>query len=275
MSVASVCRRLGMSRQNYYARRRQRQRRQIDGELVVGLVQRERRLQPRLGTRKVHHRLKSELAQAGVRIGRDRMFGVLRAEGLLVAPLPAQYPHTTQSSHNLPLFRNQVKERLLERPNEVWVSDLTYLRTEEGYLYLALITDKFSRKIVGYHAGDTLEAVGCVRALERALLDLPAGARPMHHSDQGSQYCCHQYVNQLQEHGLGISMTESNHCAENALAERMNGILKQEYGLGLEFRLKADARRAVDQGVWLYNTQRPHTALDYRTPAQVHQAGLN
>ena len=107
------------------------------------------------------------------------------------------------------------------------------------------------------------------------LLDLPAQARPIHHSDQGSQYCCHQYVSRLQEHGLGISMTESNHCAENALAERMNGILKQEYGLGLEFGIKADARRAVDQGVWLYNTQRPHTALGYQTPAQVHQAALN
>ena len=275
VTVSGVCRKLGTSRQNYYARRRQRQRRQVDHELVAGLVRRERQLQPRLGTRKVHHRLKSELAQAGVRIGRDRLFEVLRAKDLLLAPLPAQYPHTTQSYHNLPLFGNQVKETVLDRPNQVWVSDLTYLRTLEGYLYLALITDKFSRKIVGYHVGDTLEAVGCVRALERALLDLPAQARPIHHSDQGSQYCCHQYVNRLQEHGLGISMTESHHCAENALAERMNGILKQEYGLGLEFGIKADARRAVDQGVWLYNTQRPHTALDYQTPAQVHQAGLN
>ena len=264
-----------MSRQNYYARRRQRQRRQVDNELVAGLVGRERRLQPRLGTRKVHHRLKSELARAGVRIGRDRMFEVLRERDLLLAPRPAQNPHTTQSYHSLPVFGNLVKEVVLERPNQVWVSDLTYLRTREGYLYLALITDKFSRKVVGYHVGDTLEAVGCVRALERALFDLPAEARPIHHSDQGSQYGCHQYVNQLQERGLGISMTESNHCAENALAERMNGILKQEYGLGLEFRIKADARRAVDQGVWLYNTQRPHTALSYRTPAEVHQTGLN
>jgi len=273
--VAAVCQRLGMSRQNYYARRRQRQRRQIDGELVAGLVQRERRLQPRLGTRKLYHRLKGELVHSGVRLGRDRMFAVLRAKDLLLAPLPAQYPHTTQSYHNLPVFRNEVKATVLERPNQVWVSDLTYLRTREGYLYLALITDKFSRKIVGYHVGDTLEAVGCVRALERALLDLPAGARPIHHSDQGSQYCCHQYVQQLQARGLGISMTESNHCAENALAERMNGILKQEYGLGGEFGVKADARRAVDQGVWLYNTERPHTALAYQTPAEVHQAGLN
>lgn len=264
-----------MSRQNYYARRKQRRRRVVDHELVAGMVRRERQLQPRLGTRKVHHRLKGELVQAGVRIGRDRFFEVLRAEDLLLAPLAAQYPHTTQSYHNLPVFGNQVKETVLDGPNQVWVSDLTYLRTLEGYLYLALITDKFSRKIVGYHVGDTLEAVGCVRALERALLDLPAQARPIHHSDQGSQYCCHQYVSRLQEHGLGISMTESNHCAENALAERMNGILKQEYGLGLEFGIKADARRAVDQGVWLYNTQRPHTALDYQTPSQVHQVGLN
>jgi putative transposase len=264
-----------MSRQNYYARRKQRRRREVDHELVAGLVRRERQQQPRLGARKIHHRIQHELAQAGVRIGRDRLFEVLRTKDLLLTPLPASYPHTTQSDPNLPVFRNQVKATVLDRPNQVWVSDLTYLRTQEGYLYLALITDKFSRKIVGYHAGDTLEAVGCVRALERALLELPATARPIHHSDQGSQYCCHQYVRRLQERGLGISMTESNHCAENALAERMNGILKQEYGLGVEFGRKADARRAVDQGVWLYNTQRPHTALDYQTPAQVHQARLN
>jgi transposase InsO family protein len=264
-----------MSRQNYYARRKQWQRRQVDHELVAGLVRRERQQQPRLGARKIHHRIKTELAEAGVRIGRDRLFEVLRAEDLLLSPQPAPYPHTTQSDPNLPVFRNQVRETVLDRPNQVWVSDLTYLRTQEGYLYLALITDKFSRKIVGYHAGDTLEAVGCVRALERALLDLPAQARPIHHSDQGSQYCSHQYVRRLQERGLGISMTESQHCAENALAERMNGILKQEYGLGVEFGRKADARRAVDQGVWLYNTQRPHTALQYRVPEEVHQLGLN
>jgi transposase InsO family protein len=264
-----------MSRQNYYARRRQRQRRQVDEQLVVELVGRERRQQPRLGTRKLHHRLRLELEQAGVRLGRDRFFEVLRAKDLLLAPLAAQYPSTTQSCHNLPRYGNQVKEMVLERPNQVWVSDVTYLRTLEGYLYLALITDKYSRKIVGAHAGESLEALGCVRALEGALKELPVGARPIHHSDRGSQYCCHEYVQRLQERGLSISMTESNHCAENALAERMNGILKQEYGLGVEFATKAGARRAVSQGVWLYNNQRPHTALGYRVPAEVHQCGLN
>lgn len=264
-----------MSRQNYYARRRQRQRRQVDGELVAALVKRERQLQPRLGGRKLHHRLKPELEQAGVRLGRDRWFEELRKRDLLLAPQPARYPCTTQSYHNLPVFRNVAKDTTVEEPNQVWVSDLSYLRTEEGYVYLALITDKYSRKIVGAHAGETLEAVGCVRALEGALKELPEEARPIHHSDQGSQYCCHSYVNRLQERGLRISMTESNHCAENALAERMNGILKQEYGLGEEFPSKATARRAVRQAVWLYNTQRPHTALNYRVPEEVHQAARN
>ena len=264
-----------MSRQNYYARHARRQRRQVDGELVAGLVQRERRLQPRLGTRKLYHVLKPELEQAGVRLGRDRMFEELRKRELLLEPVAAQHPRTTHSYHNLPVFRNLAKDLEVKAPNEVWVSDLTYLRTVEGCLFLALITDKYSRKIVGWNVGDNLEAVGCVRALERALEDLPPKSRPIHHSDQGSQYCCHQYVGRLQERGLPLSMTESDHCAENALAERMNGILKQEYGLGTEFGSKALAHAAVRQSIELYNTRRPHSALNYRFPAQVHQAALN
>lgn len=260
-----------MSRQNYYARRQERRRRQADGELIEALVQRERQFQPRLGTRKLYHLLQPELAQAGVRLGRDRFFEELRQRDLLLAPVPAPYPHTTQSAHNLPVFTNRIKELQVTAPNQVWVSDLTYLRTAEGFLYLALITDKWSRKIVGHHCGDSLEAEGCLQALEVALSVLPPEARPIHHSDQGSQYCSHLYVDRLQQRQLGISMTERDHCAENALAERMNGILKQEYGLGREFRTKADARQAVAQAVWLYNTRRPHTALGYRVPAQVHQ----
>ena len=270
-----MCRQLGMSRQNYYARRRQRQRRAIDGELVADLVQRERRIQSRLGTRKLYHLLKPELEQAGVRMGRDRMFEELRQRELLLEPVPAQYPHTTESYHNLPVFGNGIRDLEVKASNQVWVSDLTYLRTREGFVFLALITDKYSRQIVGWHVGESLEAVGCVRALERALAELPEESKPIHHSDQGCQYCCHEYVNRLQERGLPISMTESNHCAENALAERMNGILKQEYGLGAEFPTKASAQAAARQGIQLYNTRRPHGALSNRIPAQVHQAALN
>jgi transposase InsO family protein len=242
-----------MTRQNYYARHKVRQRRAVDGELIAELVRRERQLQPRLGTRKLYHLLKPDLKRAGVRMGRDRMFEELKKRDLLLPPIPAPYPHTTQSYHNLPVFGNRIKDKELEGPNEVWVSDLSYLRTLEGFLYMALITDKYSRKIVGWHVGDTLEAMGCVRALD----------------------CCHEYVNRLQARGLSISMTEVNHCAENALAERMNGILKQEYGLGVEFVTKATAHQAVQQGIKLYNTRRPHNSLGKRTPAQVHQASLN
>jgi transposase InsO family protein len=259
-----------MTPANYYARRKERQRRRVDGELVVALVRAERQLQPRLGTRKLRVLLQARLVEAGVQVGRDRFFEVLRTAGLLVEPRPSEYPRTTDSYHCLPVFTNQIRDQVLSQPNEVWVSDLTYLRTAEGFLYLALVTDKYSRKIVGYHCGDTLEAAGCLCALEMALAALPAGARPKHHSDRGSQYCCHEYVNRLVARGLGISMTEQDHCAENALAERMNGILKSEYGLGREMKAKEQARRAVDEAVHLYNTRRPHTALNYRFPEAVH-----
>jgi len=259
-----------MTRANYYARRQARQRRQVDEELVAGLVRVERQWQPRLGTRKMRVLLKEQLAEAGIKLGRDRFFELLRAKDLLLAPQPTEYPCTTDSGHYLPVFPNQIKARVLSKPNEVWVSDLTYVRTREGFLYLSLVTDKYSRKIVGYHCGDTLAAAGCVRALEMALAGLPAGEYPMHHSDRGSQYCSHEYVQSLLARGLGVSMTEQDHCAENALAERMNGILKSEYGLGRELSAKVPARRAVDQAVNLYNTRRPHTALGYRFPEAVH-----
>ena len=176
--MAWVCRHLGMTRQNYYARHQRRQRREVDGELVAGLVREERKKQARLGTRKLHHMLRPELEKAGVRIGRDRMFEELRKRDLLLEPVPAKYPTTTQSYHNLPVFRNEIKGREVTAPNQVWVSDITYLRTQEGFLYLALITDKYSRKIVGWHVGASLEAIGCVRALDHALAKLPEGCIP-------------------------------------------------------------------------------------------------
>jgi transposase InsO family protein len=259
-----------MTRQNYYARRRLRQRRQVETDLVTQLVQQERKLQPRLGGRKLLVMCKSPLSQAGVKLGRDRFFELLRERDLLLKPRRSEFPRTTNSYHSLPIFNNRIKHTQVTKPNQVWVGDLTYLRTAAGFLYLALLTDKASRKIVGYHCGDTLEAQGCIQALEMALNDLPTGATPIHHSDRGTQYCSHQYVNRLTKRGLTISMTETNHCAENALAERMNGIIKAEYGLDREFQTKQHARTCVDQAVRLYNTRRPHTALNYRFPHDVH-----
>ena len=259
-----------MSRQNYYKGRSKRKRREVDGDLIEELVRAERALEPRLGGKKLHRLLKPELEKAGVKIGRDRFFEVLGARGLVLEPLP-KAPRTTNSRHCLPVFRNLLADMNVEGPNQAWVSDITYIRTDEGFLYLSLVTDAWSRKIVGYHAGDTLETEGCLRALEKAVKELMDGMFPVHHSDRGCQYCSHLYTRKLQEYGLGISMTEENHCYENAKAERVNGILKQEYGLGSPFRTKQQAVESVDQAVMLYNTRRPHLALDYKTPEETHR----
>lgn len=258
-----------MSRQNYYARRRSRQRRVVDEGLIVELVRRERRLQPRLGGRKLLWLLRGEFSEHGVEVGRDRFFETLGAAGMLVERKPARV-RTTNSRHSLPVFRNLLAGASLKAPNEAWVSDLTYIRTDEGFLYAALITDAYSRKIVGAHIGESLEAEGCLLALNQALSELPKDQRPIHHSDRGCQYCCHEYVERLQARELPISMTERMHCYENALAERVNGILKQEYEMDRTFRTKSQAKGAFREAVWLYNCRRPHLMLDYRCPAEVH-----
>ena len=263
-----------MSRQNYYARRQQRQRRQVDSDLVADLVCQERAVQPRVGVKKLYRLLQESLKQAGVVLGRDRMFAELRARDLLVPPLPRQWPQTTHYDPSLPVFHNQIKDLEVDRANQVWVADLTYVRTAEGFLFLSLITDRYSRKIVGHQAGETLATQETAKALAQALRELPMGVYPIHHSDRGCQYCSHDYVAQLQARGLEISMTEADHCAENALAERVNGILKQEYGLGSSFKTKALARQAIPEAVYLYNTRRLHTALDYQIPALVHAQSM-
>ena len=271
INMTGLCRRVGMSRQNYYARRKRRQKKTVDAGLVVGLVQQERLRQPRLGGRKLIKLVGRELRENRVAIGRDRFFAVLRERGLLVEPKPAVRPKTTHSRHSLPVFSNLVAKFTPTAPNQAWVSDITYIRTDEGFMYAALITDMYSRKIVGSYLGDNLEAEGCLRALDTALADLAAGLRPIHHSDRGCQYCCHLYVERLQEVGLGISMTELAHCYENAMAERVNGILKQEYELDASFRTKEQARKAFAEAVLQYNHRRPHLSLNYRFPAEVHR----
>jgi transposase InsO family protein len=275
VSISGLCRKLQMSRQNFYAGRQMRQRRYVEEELILALARQERALQPRLGVRKLQVLLQAELAQAGVEIGRDRFFEVLRKHGLLLAPKRSQTPRTTHAYHSLPIFTNLIRELAVTHPNQVWVADLTYLRTLEGFMFLALLTDMASRYIVGYHCGDSLESQGAQQALGMALSRLPKqGPQPIHHSDRGCQYCCHAYVELALGAGLRMSMTEKDHCAENALAERMNGILKIEYGLDQEFRTKAQALKAVEQAIHLYGTRRPHSALGNQFPAEVYALGL-
>jgi putative transposase len=259
-----------MSRQNYYAKRKRRVKEQIEEDLVLTLVKSERRIQSRIGSRKLLFLLKDDLNKNGVYIGRDRFFDLLRNNGLLIEKKKSK-PRTTNSRHCLPVFRNLIKDTEITGPNQAWCSDLTYIRTGEGFMYASLITDMHSRKIVGAHIGDSLETYGCIAALDKALSTLPEDRKPIHHSDRGSQYCCHEYVKRLKNKSLPVSMTEINHCYENAMAERVNGILKQEYGLDYVFTTKEQTVKAFYEAIHIYNYRRPHMSLNYRKPAEVHE----
>jgi putative transposase len=275
LSVVALCELAQMTPQNYYARRSVRHRQEVDLGLALALVQAEREQQPRLGVRKLYHLIAPELNAAGVKLGRDRLFKELGKVGWLVARKPSEWPKTTQVDPNLPVFKNLIKRLAATGPNQVWVADITYIRTQESFMYLGLITDRWSRKIVGYHLGETLETEQVLKALVMALKGLQGSERPIHHSDRGCQYASHAYVRAVQQAGLTMSMTEKNHSAENALAERVNGILKQEYWLDANFESGRHARQATAHGICLYNTRRPHTALKLATPDQVHSAGNN
>jgi transposase InsO family protein len=247
----------------------------VDVALVLALVKAEREQQPRLGVRKLYYLIAPELKAAGVKLGRDRLFVELAKVGWLVERKPSEWPKTTQVDPNLPVFKNLIKRHRATGPNQVWVADITYLRTQEAFMYLSLITDRWSRKIVGYHLGETLETGPVLKALAMALKGLKGAGRPIHHSDRGCQYASHAYVGAAQKAGLVMSMTEKNHSAENALAERVNGILKQEYWLDAHFENRRQARQSTVRGIDLYNTRRPHTALGFATPEEVHHAGEN
>jgi transposase InsO family protein len=260
-----------MSRQNYYKLRKQRIKGQIEESFILSLVRGERAVQPRMGGRKLFNVLTEELKQNGVSIGRDRFFSVLSRNGLLIKRR-ARGCRTTNSRHWYDVYNNLLKDACVCGPCQAVVSDITYIRTDEGFMYLSLVMDAYSRAILGYDCSDTLEAEGALRSLSMATKQLKNSSGVIHHSDRGIQYCSTEYIRQLKIGGFRISMTETNHCYENSKAERLNGILKDEYGLGGRFLSKYDARRAVAEAVMLYNYRRPHQALGYRYPMEVHMA---
>jgi len=273
LKVTRLCELADMTPQNYYARRRIWRRQEVDVQLMLELARAERRDQPRLGVRKLYHLIGAELKAAGVKMGRDRLFEELGKAGLMVPRKLSQWPRTTQFNPTLPVFKNLIRRGQVSGRNQVWVADITYIRTQEAFMYLGLITDKWSRKIVGFHLGETLETGSVLKALSMALRGLKQRERPIHHSDRGCQYASHAYVNRVQQAGLRMSMTEKNHCAENALAERTNGILKQEYWLDANFESRLAARKATVHGINMYNYRRPYTPLGLRTPGMVHDLG--
>lgn len=235
------------------------------------MVKEVRRRHHRLGGKKIYELFKEKIHKIDGGVGRDKFFDILRKHKLLVKRRK-KYVYTTDSYHRFKVYRNQLKDRLLTSAHQAWVSDITYLRTNKGFMYLFLITDAYSRKIVGWSLSESLGIQGAIEALQMALKQCVKTEGLIHHSDRGIQYCCHAYVRLLKEAGIIISMTEENHCYENAIAERVNGILKMEYGLDEKFEGSKQLLQAVREAVWLYKTERPHWSLQLCTPNQIHLA---
>jgi putative transposase len=239
--------------------------------MVVELVHHIRRYQPKIGGKKLYRLLGGDLDKMQAKMGRDKFFDLLGRRGLLVKRRK-KYVTTTNSWHRFHTYKNMLKQRVLSAPNQAYVSDITYLRTREGFVYLFLQTDAWSRMITGWDLSSSLSIEGAMRALKMTMKQCHDPQGVIHHSDRGVQYCCKEYVQLLQGHKMQISMTEENHCYENAMAERVNGILKQEFLLDEEFETREIALKAVKEAIHTYNVRRPHWSLNLCTPEQLHNA---
>ena len=218
------------SRQSYYKILSSRTKQSNGEDTLQGLVQPIRHIMPRVGGKKLYFMIRDRMSEKRLKIGRDRFFKWLKHNDLLISP-KKRYVNTTQSHHRFWVYDNLTTTINLTQSNQLWVSDITYLRTQEGFCYLALITDAYSRKIVGFDVSDSLELDGCMRALKGALQTAGDLSKLVHHSDRGIQYCSNQYTSLLKQNGVRISMAAKGNCYENALAERINGILKGEFNL--------------------------------------------
>jgi transposase InsO family protein len=244
----------------------------LQKDLIKRQVEKIRYYQPRIGGKKLYSLLKPDLNKLeGASVGRDKFFDILRKNKLLVKRRK-KYVRTTDSYHRFHKYKNKLKEKVLTRPGQCVVSDITYLRTREGFVYLFLQTDAYSRLITGWHLSDSLSIEGAIKALKKSIRQCGETSGVIHHSDRGIQYCSNEYVKILNRHKMEISMTEENHCYENAMAERVNGILKEEFLLDSEFVNKAEALKAVKEAIYSYNNRRPHWSLNLFTPVQIHQA---
>jgi transposase InsO family protein len=261
------CQLFGYSKQAYYKTRNRSIDRADENSHIKQAVLELRAQMPRLGTRK----LKFIMDQSGTVVGRDRLFDLLRKEGLLIRKR-RKYTVTTNSKHWMFKYPDLRKELEVHRPEQLWVADITYLDTIETNSYLHLITDAYSKKVMGYELCDNMEAASTLKALKMAIArrQYPK-AELMHHSDRGLQYCSRIYTEHLKKNGITISMTENGDPYENAVAERINGILKDEFGLGERMDDMEQTRKQARQSIETYNTLRPHLSCQLLTPQQMHQ----
>lgn len=280
IALAKLCGWFGLTRQAYYQENWKEVTESTQTEVLLKEVLNIRENHKRMGTRKLHEMLSPVMNQHQIKMGRDKLFDLLASHHLLIRRRRRNI-RTTFSNHWLRKYPNLIRGFIPTAPNQLWVSDITYWKTKHFTLYITFITDAYSHRIVGYNLAQTLEAVECARALQMALSALGAEshlqpARPSgeltHHSDRGLQYCSKEYIGLLNKHNIKISMTESGDPLENAVAERINGILKEEYLDAQEIKSVKEALRYLPVAIRLYNSERPHLSISKLTPDKVHHA---
>ena len=273
--LVRLCGLFGLSRQAYYKHNWGVLDRNKTGEIILKLVRKIRETHPRIGTRKLHQMLQPFLIEHEIKVGRDGLFNLLANNHLLIRRRKRRV-FTTQSQHWFKKYSNLIKGICIRGANQLWVSDITYVRKRNGFLYLSLITDAYSRKIVGYHIAESLAAANTLQALKMALrLNRKPLNNLIHHSDRGIQYCSYEYTSLLKKHHIRISMTESGDPLDNALAERMNGIIKNEYLFNKRIRNVNHARVLLTQTINAYNNERPHSSIMMQTPNKLHLGYAN
>lgn len=259
----------GISRQAIYQRIERSDQRCKELARVKSMVMNQRMFLPRLGTRKLYYLLSDLLEKEQIKIGRDGLFDLLRSENMLIRPRK-NYTKTTNSKHWLRKHPNLLKDMQPKEPNEVYVSDITFVKSKERTHYLSIVTDAFSRKIVGHHLSDDMSSENVVMALKMANKERSCNTQVIHHSDRGLQYCSWIYQKELAENNMIPSMTDGYDCYQNALAERINGILKQEF-LIEKCNTGKELKTLIKQSIRSYNNLRPHLSLNMKTPNSVHK----
>lgn len=270
-TMEELCDLFDKSRQAWYKSENAKIKQFYDEQVIVEEVKRIREHLKKCGGRKLYHMMSGFLENKQIKIGRDKFFDVLRKHNLLIKKRK-KTAKTTNSNHSLRRYPNIVQDLEVSGSNQLWVSDITYIRLPGTFCYLSLITDAYSRKIVGWHLAKDLTAESTIKALEMALEQLTTKPKSLiHHSDRGVQYCSKMYVSLLKKHGIKISMTEQGDPYENILAERMNRTIKEEFLDMVSFATYKEALKITEKSVALYNGMRPHASLDYLTPDQAHR----
>ncbi|NWJ49710.1 MAG: IS3 family transposase [Bacteroidetes bacterium] len=266
-----LCMLFGKTRYAFYKKGKNQQRWLNEEQIVLEMVSIIRRELPCTGTPKLYHMLRKTLQDHHIKMGRDSLHRLLCGNGLTIRPRK-RYVVTTDSRHWMKKYPNLIKDLVINESEQVWVSDITYIQVGEAFNFLSLITDAYSKQIMGFCLHPTLEAEGCMNALKMALSQkIKYDISHIHHSDRGAQYCCGDYVDLLHTAGLGISMTENGDPYQNAIAERVNGILKYEFSLNREFADTTQALEVIQKSIRAYNELSPHMSCNYLTPVQAHQ----